>query len=171
MTSARTLITLRHAQTEDARPGGRDTDRRLTTHGEMQARAVGEFLRRESIAVDTVFCSTALRARRTLELLALPAGDDAPRIQISEQFYTAGSDTLIEAVRALPDESVCTLLVGHAPGLPGLVYDLVDPDSADLAAWTAIEHRFPAATLARLAWTGVWADLGKARLVNVRLPD
>ena len=63
------------------------------------------------------------------------------------------------------------LLVGHAPGLPGVVYEVVDADSADPAAWAAIEHRFPAAALARLEWAGGWADLGTARLVSVRLPD
>jgi len=171
MTSVRTLITLRHAQTEDVRPGGRDLDRRLTAHGEDQARAVGEFLRREAIMVDTVLCSTAVRARRTLELLGLPTGDDAPQTTISEQFYSAGTDSLIEAVRALPDDVAGALLVGHAPGLPGVVYEVVDADSADPAAWAAIEHRFPAAALARLEWAGGWADLGTARLVSVRLPD
>jgi phosphohistidine phosphatase len=171
MTSARTLITLRHAQTEDVRPGGRDLDRRLTAHGEEQARMVGDFLRLEAITVDTVLCSAAVRARRTLELLRLPPGDDAPQTTISEQFYSAGTDSLIEAVRSLPDDIVCALLVGHAPALPGVVYEVVDAENADPAAWAAIEHRFPAAALARLEWAGGWADLGSARLVSVRLPD
>ena len=132
---------------------------------------VGDFLRLEAIVVDTVLCSAAVRARRTLELLGLPPGDDAPQTTISEQFYSAGTDSLIEAVRALPDDSAGALLVGHAPSLPGVVYEVVDPDSADPAAWAAIEHRFPAAALARLEWAGGWADLGTARLVSVRLPD
>jgi phosphohistidine phosphatase len=171
VTSVRTLITLRHARTEDVRPGGRDLERRLTAHGEQQARAVGDFLRREAITVDTVLCSAAVRARRTLELLGLPTGEDGPQTTISEQFYSAGTDSLIEAVRALPDDRVCALLVGHAPGLPGVVYEVTDPESADPGAWAAIERGFPAATLARLEWAGGWADLGTARLISVRLPD
>ena len=171
MSNLRTLIVLRHAETEEGRPGGRDADRRLTPRGEEQARVVGDYLRQQSIKVDIVLCSTALRARRTLALLDLPAGEEGPRIQIGEQFYSAGSESLIEVVRGLPDDDSGALLVGHAPGLPGLVYEIVDVDSADSAAWTAIEHRFPAATLARLEWTGGWADLGSARLVSVRLPE
>ena len=171
MTSVRTLIALRHAQTEDVRPGGHDLDRRLTAHGEEQARAVGDFLREQGITVDTVLCSAAVRARRTLELLGLPTGDDGPQTTISEQFYSAGTDSLIEAVRALPEDGVCALLVGHAPGLPGVVYEVVDPDTADPGAWAAMERGFPAAALARLEWTGGWADLGTARLVSVRLPN
>ena len=44
MATRRTLLLLRHAQTEDTRPGGRDIDRQLTAEGEEQARAVGTFL-------------------------------------------------------------------------------------------------------------------------------
>jgi phosphohistidine phosphatase len=170
VTSRRTLLVLRHAQTEDVRPGGHDVDRRLTSAGEEQARAVGDFLRKQGLAIDYVLCSSAVRARQTLELLDLPplAPDHAA---VSEEYYNAGSDSLIEAVRALPDSCDTALLVGHAPGLPGAAYELVDPESSDPSAWAAIEHRFPAAGLARLEWDGDWNDLNGARLVSVRLPD
>ena len=169
MTSRRTLLVLRHAQTEDVRPGGHDIDRRLTQAGEEQARAVGAFLREQGLAIDCVLCSSAVRARQTLELLDLPplAADHA---DVSEDYYNAGSDSLIEAVRALPDSCNTALFVGHAPGLPGVAYEVVDPESSDPSAWAAIEHRFPAAGLARLEWDGGWDDLGDARLVGVRLP-
>lgn len=42
----RTVLLLRHAQTEDSRPGGRDHDRRLTAEGDAQERAVGATLAR-----------------------------------------------------------------------------------------------------------------------------
>jgi phosphohistidine phosphatase len=168
--TTRTLLVLRHAQTEDVRPGGHDIDRRLTSHGEEQARAVGAYLRQQGLAIDHVLCSSAVRARQTLELLDLPpvASDHT---DVSEAYYNAGSDSLIEAVRALPDGCDTALLVGHAPGLPGVAYELVDPESSDPSAWAAIQHRFPAAALARLEWSGGWDDVGAARLVGVRLPD
>jgi phosphohistidine phosphatase len=170
VTGRRTLLVLRHAQTEDARPGGHDIDRRLTLQGEEQARAVGAFLREAGLAIDCVLCSSAVRARQTLELLDLPplAADHS---DVSEAYYNAGSDSLIEAVRTLPDSCDTALVVGHAPGLPGAAYELVDPESSDPSAWAAIEHRFPAAGLARLEWDGGWDDVGAARLVGVRLPD
>ena len=45
-----------------------------------------------------------------------------------------------------------------------------DPDTSDAAALAAIDGRFPAATLARLEFTGAWTALETASLVDVRLP-
>ena len=107
------------------------------------------------------------RVRPSSELDLTLAHD---QIEITDVFYNAGSDSLIEAVRALPDDTVTALLVGHAPGLPSVAYELADPSTSDRSAVAAIEHRFPAATLARLEWEGIWSDPDAARLVGARLP-
>ena len=65
MDHRRTLLVLRHAKTEDSRPGSKDGERRLTPDGERHALEVGEYLRIQGITVDTVLCSSAVRARRT----------------------------------------------------------------------------------------------------------
>jgi phosphohistidine phosphatase len=102
MDQRRTLLVLRHAKTEDTRPGSKDSERRLTPDGERAALDVGDYLRTQGIAVDTVLCSSAVRARQTLDLLKL--GDQLlpDRIDIADRFYNAG-DTLINAVRQLSD--------------------------------------------------------------------
>ena len=162
----RTVLLLRHAQTEDSRPGGRDHDRRLTAEGETQARAVGATL--AAVPVDAVLCSSAVRTRQTLDQLGL---DLAPeRVDVSRDYYNAGSDTLLAALRALADECRSVLLVGHAPGVPAVAYELTDPGTSDAAARAAIDGRFPAGTLARLEFSGAWADLETAALVDARLP-
>jgi phosphohistidine phosphatase len=169
MATPRTLLLLRHAQTEDTRPGGRDLDRELTAYGEEQARAVGTFLAELGLTVDAVLCSAALRARQTLAALGL-ALPDASRLDISSNYYNAGADTLVDALRNLDGDCRTALLVGHAPGLPAVAYELADPQASDPGALAAIDGRFPAATLARLELTGDWADLETAALVHVRLP-
>lgn len=163
---SRTVLLLRHARTEDTRPGGRDHDRRLTAEGDAQARAVGAAL--AAVPVDTVLCSSSVRTRQTLDQLGL---DLAPeRVDIGRDYYDAGSDTLLAALRALDDDCRTVLLVGHAPGVPAVAYELADPDTSDPAALAAIDGRFPPGTLARLELTGAWADLETASLVDVRLP-
>lgn len=171
MDQRRILLVLRHAETEDVRPGGRDSQRRLTPDGERHAEQVGDYLREQGITVDAVLCSSATRAEQTLELLKL--GDQlAPdRIEIAERFYNAGADTLINAVRDLPADCHVALLVGHAPGAPGLVHDMVDPDTSAPGAVSAIESRFPAAALARLEFEGDWSEIDGGSLVSVRIPD
>ena len=88
---------------------------------------VGDYLRSRGITVDAVLCSSAARARQTLELLKLDDQLDPDRVEIADRFYNAGADTLINAVRELPDDCHVALLVGHAPGAPGVVYELTDP--------------------------------------------
>jgi phosphohistidine phosphatase len=162
------LILLRHAEAIETRPGGRDIDRELTALGERQAREVGAYLRDQGIEVDAVLCSSAVRARQTLEWLAMPV--NPTRIDVSENFYNAGTDTLLDALRALPDDCTVALLVGHAPGVPGVAFELADPKASDPSARTVIERRFPAAAIAQLEFAGAWANLEKAVLVSVRFP-
>ena len=169
MTTQRSLILLRHAQASDSLPGGHDIDRKLTALGERQARGVGNFLRNQGIEVDAVVCSSALRARQTLDQLALNV--EPSRVEVSEAYYNAGVDTLLDSLRALPADCAVALLVGHAPGVPGVAFELADPDASEASALTALEHRFPAAAVARLEFDGDWADLAEAALVGVGLPE
>jgi phosphohistidine phosphatase len=170
MDQPRTLLVLRHAKTEDTRPGSKDSKRRLTPDGERAALEVGDYLRTQGITVDTVLCSSAVRARQTLDLLKL--GDQLPpdRIDIADRFYNAGTETLINAVRELPNDCHVALLVGHAPGAPGVVYELTDPTSSTPVAVSAIEGRFPAAALAQLDFYGDWSAVETGALVSVWMP-
>lgn len=164
--TTRTVLLLRHAEAGDPPPGGGDIDRRLTADGEQQARAVGAALS-VGPTVDTVLCSAAARTRQTFELLGLRV--DPERTDISRDYYNAGADTLVDALRGLDGDCRTVLLVGHAPGLPSVAYELADPETSDPAALAAIAGRFPIATLARLEFDGDWAELETAALVDVRL--
>ncbi|SDR76228.1 phosphohistidine phosphatase [Friedmanniella luteola] len=163
MTTTRTLLLLRHATAEPARPGHADADRRLSSRGEAEADGVGAFLREQGLVVDRVLCSPAVRTRQTLERLGL----DAP-VELVPLLYQAGSDEVLELVAAADVATV--LVVGHAPAVPGVVYDVADPGSSSPAASAAVADRFPPATLARLEVAGSWADPSSAVLVEVRLP-
>jgi phosphohistidine phosphatase len=171
MAQQRTLLVLRHAQTEDVRPGSRDSERRLTPEGERQAREVGDFLRTQHIRIDAVLCSSAVRARQTLELLQLGDLLDPNQVDIADRFYNAGGDTLREAVRVLPEDCQVALIVGHAPGAPGLVHDMTDVASSTPEAVGAIESRFPAAALAQLEFEGDWSRVESGSLIAVRTPS
>ena len=125
---------------------------------------------RQGITVDTVLCSSAARARQTLDLLKLGDQLDPDRVEIADRFYNAGTDTLINAVRELPDDCHVALLVGHAPGAPGVVYELTDQTTSTPEAVSAIEGRFPAAALAQLEFDGDWSAMDAGSLVSVRIP-
>ena len=170
MDQRRILLVLRHAKAEDTRPGSRDSERRLTPDGERDAQQVGDYLREQGITIDTVLCSSAVRARQTFELLKLDDQLDPDRVEIADRFYNAGGDTLINAVRELSSDCHVALLVGHAPGAPSLVHELTDPVTSTREAVSAIESRFPAAALAQLEFTGDWSEVETGALVGVWMP-
>jgi phosphohistidine phosphatase len=170
MNQRRILLVLRHAKTEDVRPGSKDSERRLTPDGERDALKLGDYLRAQGITVDAALCSSAARARQTLELLKLDDQLLQDRVEVADRFYNAGADTLINAVRELPDDCHVALLVGHAPGAPSVVYELADPTTSRPEALGAIEGRFPAAALAQLEFDGDWSSIEAASLVSVQMP-
>jgi phosphohistidine phosphatase len=170
MDQRRTLLVLRHAKTEDTRPGSKDSERRLTPDGERHALEVGDYLRSQGITIDAILCSSAARARQTLELLKLGQQPTQDRVEIADLLYNAGADTLLNAVRELPDDCRVALLIGHAPGVPGLVHEMTDPANSTPEAVAAIESRFPAAALAQLQFEGDWSQIDTGSLVSVRMP-
>jgi phosphohistidine phosphatase len=161
----RSLMMVRHARTEDTRPGYPDKARRLTSEGEEQAAALGEDLRRRDVEVDLVLCSSADRAQQTVQAM----GTTAP-VVVSERLYNAGGDEILALVRELDDAVEHVLLVGHGPGLPAVVQELADPQTSDPDALATIDERFPAGALATLSVPGSWSELEQAALVSVRLP-
>ena len=117
-----------------------------------------------------MLCSSAVRARQTFELLELGDQLNPDRVEIADRFYNAGGDTLINAVHELPEDCQVALLIGHAPGAPGLIHELTDPGTSNQEALSAIESRFPAAALAQLEFEGDWSQVDSGSLVAVRLP-
>ena len=109
--SYRTLLLLRHAKS-DYPPGVVDHDRPLAPRGMREAGLAGDWMRAHAPAVDAVLCSTATRARGTLERTRI----DAP-VEFVDRLYDAAPGTVIDVingVRSRFDFDVRTLLViGH----------------------------------------------------------
>ena len=161
----RTLMLLRHGKTEDSRPGHRDDARRLTPAGEQQAAELGDHLRREHTQPDVVLCSSATRARQTVEALGLTAP-----VQVLDRLYEAGGDEIVALIRDLDDDIEHVLVVGHSPALPAVAQELADPDTSDPAGLGTLERHFPAGALATLSVDGTWSELDRASLLSIRLP-
>ena len=161
----RTLMLLRHGKTEDSRPGHRDDERRLTPAGEQQVAELGDHLRREHVQPDVVLCSSAMRARQTVEALGL-----ITPVEVVDRLYTAGGDEIVTLIRDLDDDIERVLVVGHSPALPAVAQELADPDTSDRGALGTLERHFPAGALATLSVDGTWSELDRASLLSIRLP-
>jgi phosphohistidine phosphatase len=148
----RRLHLLRHARagTDDReRP---DRDRPLTADGRQAAAAVAGHLRETGIAPGLVLCSGALRARETLAALVPELAGDV-EIRIEDGLYAAGTAEALARVREVPDDVPTVLAIGHNPTLHELALALTGRGEA--------LERFPAGTLASLAFTASWAELAE----------
>ncbi|SDD08162.1 SixA phosphatase family protein [Auraticoccus monumenti] len=156
----RRLHLLRHATTEDARPGHPDRDRRLTPLGHRQAAELGRWLETSGTLVDLVWCSPAERTRQTAAGLRLTAPTT-----VEPSLYRADPEDVRELVAGCDPEVASLLVVGHNPPVAELAHALAVGTPED----QTIARRFPPGTLASFAVAG-WDDLGTARLTGLRLP-
>jgi phosphohistidine phosphatase len=161
-----TLYLLRHAKSSWDDPARADHDRPLAPRGLRAARRMARHLREAGVAPDLVLCSSAVRARQTLELVQPALGDAAVRVE--DGLYAATADRLLERLRALPEPVRSVMLVGHNPGLQDLALDLAARGSRlpELAA------KLPTGALVTLRTDGPWATLetGAAELVDLVAP-
>jgi len=113
----RELILLRHAHAEAATAGQDDIDRPLSRQGQAEAEAAGKWLKDNNYLPDRVVCSSARRARETLEQVLSVIGYIEQRQE--PRVYNATSGTLMDIADEHKDLSR-VLLVGHNPGLEQL---------------------------------------------------
>ena len=125
----RLLIVLRHAKSSWADERLDDHDRPLAARGRKAAVRVGRWLADGGLRPDLVLCSTARRARETVDLVRPAFEQDVP-VRFLDALYEAEPDALLEAVRRAPDEVSKLLLIGHNPGLEGLARRLAPADGS-----------------------------------------
>jgi phosphohistidine phosphatase len=165
--AVRRLYLLRHAKSSWDNEALRDRDRPLAPRGLRAARRIARWAGKHDVRPQLVVSSSAVRARETLQGV-LP-GLGKPEIWIEVTLYAASAETLLERVRALPDEAETAMLVGHNPGIGDLLLLLSAPGELRERA----EAKVPTGALATLeANVERWVDLepGGARIVSFVVP-
>jgi phosphohistidine phosphatase len=119
----KTLLILRHAKSAWGDPALEDHDRPLNKRGRESAPKMGELLRKENLRPNLILSSTALRARKTAELVA-QACSYTGALELESSLYAAPPEAYIRVLSAVPDLYQNVMVVGHNPGLEELVRDL-----------------------------------------------
>ena len=162
----RSLVLLRHAKS--AYPTGvPDHERPLAERGVREAALAGDWLRANLPAIDAVLCSTATRARETLER----SGIDAP-VRYVDRLYGATAGTVIEQINHVSDDVNTLLVVGHEPTTSEVVIILAGADGTDTVALERISEKYPTSSIAVLRIDGGWEQVepGSAALVDFHVP-
>ncbi len=112
----KTLLLMRHAKSSWKDSELDDHDRGLSGRGKKDAPRMGELLKEENLLPDYVVTSSARRARKTADHVALASGLRG-ECRLTEELYMAGPDKILEVIRQTPDSCERLLLIGHNPGL------------------------------------------------------
>ena len=166
MNDQRTLLLMRHAKS-DYPAGVADHDRPLAPRGIREAGLAGDWLRANVLTIDAVLCSTATRARQTLDNTRIGAP-----VRYSERLYGATPGTMIEEISETAAAVATLLVVGHEPTMSELALILADDDGTDTAVVERISAKFPTSAIAVLAVPCAWKGLepGRAALTGFEVP-
>jgi phosphohistidine phosphatase len=157
---------MRHAKS-DYPEGVPDHDRPLAPRGIREAGLAGDWLCANVSPIDAVLCSTATRARQTLENTRV----DAP-VRYSERLYGASPGTMIEEINETAEDIGTLLVIGHEPTMSSLALILADDDGTNDAVVERISTKFPTSAIAVLTLPGGWKGLepGRAALTGFEVP-
>lgn len=124
--AAKTIIFMRHARAP-MRAGMDDRERILDSLGETQALLIGKQLSEAAPLPDRILCSPAQRTRQTFNLV----GQSWPQLtgvqtEYPQSLYDAATGDIFAILQELPEEVSRLMVIGHNPGMPGIVNMLWD---------------------------------------------
>ncbi|BCH24692.1 phosphoglycerate mutase [Mesorhizobium sp. L-8-10] len=152
------LFLLRHAKAGWAEPGMRDFDRPLDAAGQGHAEATGIAMRNGGYVPELVICSTARRARQTLEgvIKSLRTG----RIVYTDGLYNTDAAGYVDIIRDAPAVG-SILVVGHNPMTEDVALAL-SGDGVEEARHAMVAG-FPTSALAVIRFPGAFAQAAPGR--------
>lgn len=158
----KSLLIMRHAKSSWKETDIPDFERPLNKRGKGDAPAMGELLKDRELIPQRILCSTAARARQTVDGLLGTSGFHGEVVYL-DSFYMAESITYLESLRLLADDLERVMIVGHNPGLETLLQMLTGKVAA-----------LPTAAVAYLAlpinhWTELKPDT-EAELAEFWIP-
>jgi phosphohistidine phosphatase len=116
----KTLFILRHAKSSWDNAALSDFERPLNERGLGAAPLVGGLMKKNRFEPELILSSPARRAEQTATLIKQSAGIGSA-IRFDERIYEASPARLLEVVSEQEEKIGSIMLVGHNPGLEGLL--------------------------------------------------
>ena len=135
----KTLLLMRHAKSSWGNSALSDHERPLNKRGEHACRLMGSFLNEQGLIPGKIICSTAVRARKTVEGLLEKLSVEGD-VDFSQELYHADVDILLGHLQVLPNGIEVVMLVGHNPSMDEFLEVMCDEqDHMPTAAIAEIE--------------------------------
>lgn len=119
----KTVILMRHAKSSWKNEDLEDFDRPLNKRGKKDAPAMGELLQKKDQLPDLILSSSAKRARQTAKAVMKESGFSG-EVEHIDSLYLAEPHAYIDALRKIPEGINRVMVIGHNPGLEGLLQQL-----------------------------------------------
>ncbi|MET0940134.1 MAG: histidine phosphatase family protein [Mesorhizobium sp.] len=140
------LFLLRHSKAGWAEPGMRDFDRPLDATGKADAEAIGKAMHACGYNPDLILCSSARRARETLDGLFRHFSADHGRVSFMDSLYTEDAYGYLTIIHEYGRTTPSMLVIGHNPMMEDLAM-AISGDGDDQARGAMIGG-FPTSALA-----------------------
>ncbi|MDA8744676.1 histidine phosphatase family protein [Rubripirellula amarantea] len=155
--STRQILLMRHAKSDWGDRSLSDHERPLNLRGLHDAPRMAHWLATNDLIPDLILCSTAVRARETVDLMMKCWSGSTKLVHLSD-LYLAVPETIIEIIAQNGDGACRVMVMAHNPGI-----------SAAVGAMTQHFHQMPTAAVAVIdvqceAWRDLKAD-GKSVLM------
>ena len=116
----KTLFVLRHAKSSWENSDSSDFDRPLNKRGLNTVPLMGEMMYENGFSPELIISSPAKRAKQTAILIKETAQLQV-EIHYNEKIYEASPLRLLQIVSELDEKLESAMIVGHNPGLEGLI--------------------------------------------------
>jgi phosphohistidine phosphatase len=116
----KTLLLMRHAKSTWKHHDLEDHERPLNKRGKKDIILMGKLIQEKELLPQIILCSSAVRAHATAEGLT-ESSDYKGKITYLDSFYLAEPHAYIEELCKLPDNVERVMVIGHNPGIEGLV--------------------------------------------------
>ncbi len=116
----KTLLLMRHAKSSWKHPEVKDHERGLNKRGKKDAPRMSKLLVDNELVPQRILTSTAERSRETVAAVIEATGFSG-EVSYLDSLYMAEPEIYLELLSLMPDDLERILVIGHNPGLEGLL--------------------------------------------------
>ncbi len=138
----KTLHIVRHAKSSWADHSLNDHDRPLMQKGIVKTKKITEFLSKQIKCPDLMLSSTAVRAKKTAELVAKELLYPEDKILTRKALYHADSEEIFDAQYVISNDINSVMIFGHNPGFTYFVNQFIRPTIENLPTSGVVSIEF-----------------------------
>ncbi len=129
---SRRLLLIRHAKSSWDFPHLDDHERPLAARGEKAAPLMAQQHGALIQSIEHFYCSTAVRAQQTLQLLLGSSLLPSSLVTCSDNWYSFEADQVMKHIQTIPEHLNRVAIIGHNPALTELISRLSGADVGNL---------------------------------------